>query len=205
MLRVMLGVGGAALIGLGVFGGPILENGHQAVVSFFEPDTVVAEPVAGVAVAAETALQSNEKMVDSAVIEPATETVVLAAVDTNLVVEVSGNVAEVQASSKNEPVLLKTSTVQPAVIDASALLPKEAEVNEIVKTTAGSGADNTLFVLKERVNLREGPSIDHPIVLQLDVGQELMEFKRDGKWVHVGAYGTSGKIGWVHGTLVGKN
>jgi len=42
------------------------------------------------------------------------------------------------------------------------------------------------------------------VVLRLTKGQELMEFKRDGKWVHVGAYGTAGKIGWVHERLVGK-
>jgi len=63
--------------------------------------------------------------------------------------------------------------------------------------------NDTLFVLKKDVNLREGPSINFPIVLQMDKGQELMEFKRDGRWVHVGAYGTSGTIGWVHQTLVG--
>jgi len=71
-----------------------------------------------------------------------------------------------------------------------------------MKTTADV-PPKTLIVLKESVNLRRGPSVEHPVVLRLDKGQELMEFKRDGRWVHVGAYGTSGKIGWVHRTLVG--
>ena len=81
---------------------------------------------------------------------------------------------------------------------------KDADVGEILQTTAGESAVDALFVLKDLVNMREGPSIEHPVVLRLEKGQELMEFKRDGKWVHVGAYGTAGKIGWVHERLVGK-
>lgn len=101
------------------------------------------------------------------------------------------------------------ATASTAVAKSPALPAVEdlkAEGVEIVLTsTTGVPPNDTLFVLKERVNMREGPSTGHPIVLQLDLGQELMEFKRDGKWVHVGAYGTSGKIGWVHNTLVGNN
>ena len=67
------------------------------------------------------------------------------------------------------------------------------------------GERDVLVVVKDKVNLRQGPSIDHPVVLQLQQGQELMEFKREGRWVHVGAYGTSGKIGWVHQRLVGPS
>lgn len=83
--------------------------------------------------------------------------------------------------------------------------PKAEGVEIVLTSTTGVPPSDTLFVLKERVNMREGPSTGHSIVLQLKLGQELMEFKRDGKWVHVGAYGTSGKIGWVHHTLVGNN
>lgn len=82
---------------------------------------------------------------------------------------------------------------------------KDEGVEIVLASTVGVPPNDTLFVLKERVNMREGPSTKHPVVLQLDVGQELMEFKRDGRWVHVGAYGTSGQIGWVHNTLVGTN
>lgn len=103
--------------------------------------------------------------------------------------------------------LIETSVTaaQPSASGATqpAVDSKESAVNHVLKTTAGDSGNATLFVLKESVNLREGPSTDHSIVLRLDKGQELMEFKRDGKWVHVGAYGTSGKIGWVHTTLVG--
>ncbi len=94
-------------------------------------------------------------------------------------------------------------------VEKSPLLPipedlKAEGVEVVLNATAGGPPSDTLFVLKERVNMREGPSTEHAIVLQLDIGQELMQFKRDGKWVHVGAYGTSGKIGWVHETLVGE-
>lgn len=107
---------------------------------------------------------------------------------------------EVKASSRNEELELALAT---AGGDESSS-PKEAVVGEILQTTAGAKDAEALFVLKDLVNMRQGPSIEHPVVLRLSKGQELMEFKRDGKWVHVGAYGTSGKIGWVHERLVGK-
>lgn len=107
---------------------------------------------------------------------------------------------EVKASARNEELELALSTAN----DQGAELPKEEAVGEVLKTTAGDNQVKALFVLKDLVNMREGPSIDHAVVLRLEKGQELMEFKRAGKWVHVGAYGTSGKIGWVHQRLVGK-
>lgn len=105
--------------------------------------------------------------------------------------------------AKASAAAVKVSSDVPVDIPLDGL--KEDGVAVVVNATTGVPPSDTLFVLKERVNLREGPSVEHAIVLQLNVGQELMEFKRDGKWVHVGAYGTSGKIGWVHSTLVGQN
>ena len=100
--------------------------------------------------------------------------------------------------------LATASIALPKVADAPVTAAKKDEGVEIVlSSTTGVPPNDTLFVLKERVNLRKGPSTNHPVVLQLDKGQELMEFKRDGRWIHVGAYGTAGKIGWVHRTLVG--
>ncbi|MEM7256296.1 MAG: SH3 domain-containing protein [Pseudomonadota bacterium] len=202
MLRVILGIGGVALIALGVFGGSVLQDTQQAINGFFEPETVIAEaPAPSPSPQAAQPVEAVETVI--AAVNPPTADPLVVKTDA----DPAGGVTEVKASAKDQSALIKTAAVavEPAVSEQPAILPKQAEVEQIVKTTAGSATDNTLFVLKERVNLREGPSIDHPIVLQLDIGQELMEFKRDGKWVHVGAYGTSGKIGWVHGTLVGKN
>lgn len=201
MLRVMLGIGGAALIALGVFGGSVLQDTQQAINNFFEPETVVAEaPVINAPVTAQPA-EPVETIV-AAVSPPDADPLIAPPAP-----QPTTSVTEVKASAKDDSAIIKTAAVTPEPLAAvtPAVLPKQREVDQIVKTTAGSVTDNTLFVLKDRVNLREGPSIDHSIVLQLDQGQELMEFKREGKWVHVGAYGTSGKIGWVHGTLVGRN
>ena len=200
MLRVILGIGGVALITLGVFGGAMLDDTRQAINDFFEPETVIAEVPASESV---SAVQPVETVV--AAVQPQA---VVESLSITSEAQATTTMTEVKASSKDHSSLIKTAVVSPEPLvsaDNQTGLPKQAEVDQIVKTTVGSVTDNTLFVLKERVNLREGPSIDHPIVLQLDIGQELMEFKREGKWVHVGAYGTSGKIGWVHGTLVGKN
>jgi len=108
---------------------------------------------------------------------------------------------QAKSSSRNEQVNLAetilTSSKQPVKAVA-----KSTEVDTVMVATAGELSNEILVVSKDKVNLRDGPSIDHPIVLTLEQGQELMEFKREGKWVHVGAYGTSGKIGWVHQRLV---
>lgn len=115
---------------------------------------------------------------------------------------------QAKSSSRNEQVNLaktvltssKAAGVENVVVDVDT---KAAEVDSVIVTTTGAIENDVLIVIKDKVNLRDGPSIEHPIVLQLEQGQELMEFKREGKWVHVGAYGTSGKIGWVHQRLVG--
>ncbi len=120
---------------------------------------------------------------------------------------------QAKSASRNEQVNLATTVLasgnQPVVSPASVVVPtegaldKQADAQSVIVTTTGNLGIDGLIVIKDRVNMREGPSIDHPVVLTLEAGHELMEFKRDGKWVHVGAYGTSGKIGWVHERLVG--
>lgn len=107
---------------------------------------------------------------------------------------------QAKSLSRNEQVGMVQSALEP-----NGVLPESVEV-EVEGAEVGTDQISTsipLMVIKDRVNLRDGPSIDHPVVLTMEKGQELMEFKREGKWVHVGAYGTSGKIGWVHQTLVG--
>jgi len=110
---------------------------------------------------------------------------------------------QAKSSSRNEQVNLAETILTSAKPPAqSESVTKTAEVETVMTATTGELSNEILVVVKDKVNLRDGPSIDHPIVLQLEQGQELMEFKREGKWVHVGAYGTSGKIGWVHQRLV---
>ena len=113
---------------------------------------------------------------------------------------------EQKASARNDQVELAqtilTSTGQ-AEVSEDVSVDKAEEVEKLLAAGSVDAETDVLIVVKDRVNLRQGPSIDHPVVLQLEQGQELMEFKREGRWVHVGAYGTSGKIGWVHQRLVG--
>lgn len=219
MLRAMLGVCGAGLIALGVFGGQLLDGVYQTVSEVFEPDFVSEEVVAS----EETSVSQPEVIASDAIVSDTidiatditenadtgtvADTAVIAAVtepaqSRKLLIETE-NLTEVKASAKQDTGLIETAVASIPVEQPA--LPKEIIVDQVVKTTTGSGPSNTLYVMKDRVNLREGPSINHPIVLQLDNGQELMEFKRDGKWIHVGAYGTSGKIGWVHASLVTEN
>ena len=115
---------------------------------------------------------------------------------------------EQKASARNDQVELATTILTGAAqTDASGeeTDSKTEDVEQLLAAGSVQGERDVLVVVKDKVNLRQGPSIDHPVVLQLQQGQELMEFKREGRWVHVGAYGTSGKIGWVHQRLVGPS
>ena len=263
MLRTILSIAGVALIGLGVFGGPLLGNITEQIsdrmVSKDLPSTNNAIVTEGASVeVAAVAPQTKEVMTEtvietasaaaipdtkvvttsaattptaSAALSAATQSVTETAgvtetadteiANTEILVEAStGEVAEPMApaqaagdliamtekaksSSRNEQVKLAqtvlTAAKQPAEPDP---LAKTTEVEALKAATTGELSNEILVVVKDKVNLRDGPSIDHPIVLQLQQGQELMEFKREGRWVHVGAYGTSGKIGWVHQRLV---
>ena len=118
---------------------------------------------------------------------------------------VNGASDSTQQAEPAESILASTQATssEPSVEVVSAQ-SKQEELGEVLETTTGQiSSEEILVVVKDKVNMRDGPSIDFPIVLELGLGQELMEFKREGRWVQVGAYGTSGKIGWVHHRLVG--
>lgn len=51
-------------------------------------------------------------------------------------------------------------------------------------------------------NLRDGPSINDDVVLQLDDGSRLYEIQRNGKWVEVRTEPDGGTTGWIHSSLV---
>ncbi len=61
-----------------------------------------------------------------------------------------------------------------------------------------------LYVQSDVVNMRKGPSKQHPVVLQLRKGHKLMEFQRQGRWVEVGADRTGGRSGWIYSSLISK-
>lgn len=58
-----------------------------------------------------------------------------------------------------------------------------------------------LVVISEVVNVRKGPGTSFPIVTQVDAGDKLFEFARDGRWINVETEET-GYSGWVYDSLV---
>ena len=60
-----------------------------------------------------------------------------------------------------------------------------------------------LYVKSEIANLREAPSRKARIVKKLRQGHKVIEFERRRRWVRVGMFDTSGRVGWVHGALLG--
>lgn len=227
MLRAILGICGVSLITFGVFGGQMLENVHQGFSGLFTPDTVVVEASSKaaealshttdttVALSNHTGTSEINAPVAKAIADQLSPPVVVQEEKPALQIATATMVKDtpatpVPAVSVSADVLpTATAAVQKPALDnalgeAQDNALKEDGVAVVLSTTTGLPPNDTLFVLKDRVNMREGPSTGHAVVLELQVGQELMEFKREGKWVHVGAYGTSGKIGWVHNTLVGQ-
>ena len=69
-------------------------------------------------------------------------------------------------------------------------------------SVAAATTGNRLLVQGNAVNVREAPSINAAIVLQLNLGHELFEIRRSGDWVNVGIARTGGKDGWIHASLV---
>jgi hypothetical protein len=70
--------------------------------------------------------------------------------------------------------------------------------------TAGAGAapGDLHTTAKDRVNLRQAPNTEAPIVTRLELGRRLLELSRRGDWVKVGVFRAVGKVGWVHRSLL---
>ncbi len=62
-----------------------------------------------------------------------------------------------------------------------------------------------LAVRGNNVNMRTGPSTNHPVMQQVHRGQELVELQRHGPWVQVMPDKAGGPSGWIHATLVKKD
>ncbi len=60
-----------------------------------------------------------------------------------------------------------------------------------------------LYVKSEIANVRKAPSRKARIVKRLRRGHKVIEFERRRRWVRVGMFDTSGRVGWIHGALLG--
>ena len=60
----------------------------------------------------------------------------------------------------------------------------------------------TAVVLVENANIRKGPSLRRPVVMQAAKGEIYKVFGEKGKWVKVGYYLENEVIGWIRQDLV---
>jgi SH3-like domain-containing protein len=60
----------------------------------------------------------------------------------------------------------------------------------------------TALVLVEDANIRKGPSMKRPVVMQASKGEIYKIFDEKGKWVKVGYYLDNEVIGWIRQDLV---
>jgi len=60
----------------------------------------------------------------------------------------------------------------------------------------------TAMVLVEDANIRKGPSLRRPIVMQASKGEIYKIFDEKGKWVKIGYYLENEAIGWIRQDLV---
>lgn len=60
-----------------------------------------------------------------------------------------------------------------------------------------------LYVKSEIANVRKTPSRKARVVKRLRQGHKVIEFERRRRWVRVGMFDTSGRVGWIHGALLG--
>ncbi len=93
-------------------------------------------------------------------------------------------------------IALPSRDVKPVVIDANSSDRAGSDQTGAVTNEA------TLQVQGAVVNLRQGPGTDFSIVTQVERGERLIEFARDGQWVNVETTST-GTAGWIYGQLVG--
>lgn len=60
----------------------------------------------------------------------------------------------------------------------------------------------TAVILPERVNIRKGPGLDHPVVTTAACGQVFKIFQEQKGWVKIGYYVENQVIGWIRKDLV---
>ncbi len=60
----------------------------------------------------------------------------------------------------------------------------------------------TAVVLKDNVNVRRGPGLNHRVVTQVNRGEVYKIFQRNSNWVKIGYYLEGEEIGWIRNDLV---
>jgi SH3-like domain-containing protein len=60
----------------------------------------------------------------------------------------------------------------------------------------------TAVILVENANIRKGPSLKRPVVMQACKGEIYKVFAEKGKWVKIGYYLENEEIGWIREDLV---
>lgn len=60
----------------------------------------------------------------------------------------------------------------------------------------------TAVVLAEDANIRKGPSLRRPVIMQASKGEIYKIFDEKGQWVKVGYYLENEEIGWIRQDLV---
>jgi SH3-like domain-containing protein len=60
----------------------------------------------------------------------------------------------------------------------------------------------TAVILVENANIRKGPSLKKPVVMQACKGEIYKVFAEKGKWVKIGYYLENEEIGWIREDLV---
>jgi len=110
----------------------------------------------------------------------------------------SVNPQEVPATIGNSgPVItLPSQDIPTIVVNADGDTAQAASSNN-----GGIVEQKVLFVDRNVVNLRQGPGTQFDIVAQMDFGDELLEFARDGDWINVETK-KGNNTGWVYATLV---
>ena len=67
---------------------------------------------------------------------------------------------------------------------------------------AGAAPGDLHTTAKDRVNLRQAPNTEAPIVMRLELGRNLLELSGRGDWVKVAVFRAVAKVGWVHRSLL---
>lgn len=61
---------------------------------------------------------------------------------------------------------------------------------------------HTAVILPDRVNIRKGPGVKHPVVSQVKCGQVFKIFQEQKEWAKIGYYVENEVIGWIRKDLV---
>lgn len=70
--------------------------------------------------------------------------------------------------------------------------------------TVTAAAGDELQVTSHLVNVREGPSMEAPVVMKLSEGRSVVEVGREGSWVEVDTGHEETPTGWIHANLLQK-